>query len=917
DITDINGETRSGEIIVPISYKSIQLKINITEGEPLPVDSLKHLSISTRNLNGEFVAVMAHVVIHKLSAPERLIRQRYWTQPDQFVMSEEEYLNLFPYDEYQDEKSPNSWSGPIKAYDHTGLTTSNNGFGIQPGKFTPGWYSIEVSAKDSSGGEVKDIKYIQLFDEQSNKLPFTNYSWSMQKNTIVEPGEKSTITIGSSAKDLYIIQQIDKKASPPTSRAAEKDKKDTDYNFISLNNESKSFDFPVTENDRGGFSVHHFFVKNNRFYSITNQVNVPWTNKELSISYETFRDKTLPGSEEKWKLQIRGSKNEKVAAEMLASMYDASLDQFQPHSWTVPYVWPIYSGLGGWNGLYNFSAVQSQETYREADNSIKYYADEYDQILSFPDRNRIMIRGMASVRAPAPGQVSDMLSGTAGGMEVSKSAKVADSEKGRLEEVLVVGYGNKPPVQNASTIQIRKNFNETAFFLPDLKTDSAGNISFGFTIPEALTRWKFQAISHTKEAAFGYSTKDIITQKQLMVQPNAPRFLREGDKLELSTKIVNMTDKELTGTVHLELLNAADMKPVDGLFQNMNANQYFTAGAGKSVSAKFSVQVPYQFNGAVVYRFVAKSSAATISDGEEAPLPVLTNSMLVTESLPLNLRGTNTKNFRFEKLLQSGSSETLQQHSLTVEFTSNPAWYAVQALPYLIEYPYECSEQTFNRFYANALASKIANGSPRLKSIFQKWKSAGEKEGGLVSNLQKNPELKAVLLEETPWVLEAKSELQQQKNIALLFDMVRMSGEIESTVSKLQQLQLSNGGFSWFKGGPDDRFITQYILTGIGHLKKLNVTMPAKLNDVIRLAISYLDKRLKEDYDKLIKSKSDLRNNNTGYQHVQYLYMRSFFSEYGIAGETVKAASYYRKQTQQFWLQQNRFMQGMIALSLD
>lgn len=390
--------------------------------------------------------------------------------------------------------------------------------------------------------------------------------------------------------------------------------------------------------------------------------------------------------------------------------------------------------------------------------------------------------------------------------------------------------------------------------------------------------------------------------------------------MDLSTKIVNMTDKELTGTVHLELLNAANMQPVDGWFQNMTANQYFTAEAGKSVVANFSIQIPYEYNSAIVYRFIASSDSAKVSDGEEASLPVLTNSMLVTESMPLSIHGNTTKKFRFEKLLQSGSSETLQQHSLTIEFSSNPTWYAVQALPYLIEYPYECSEQTFNRFYANALATKIANASPRIKAIFEKWKSLSSTSQGdaLLSNLEKNPELKSALLEETPWVLEAKSEAQQKKNIALLFDMVRMNGVLQASISTLQQSQSSNGGFSWFNGGPDDRFITQYILTGLGHLKKLNALPPSEiLDNITRLAIGYLDKRLKEDYDNLIQSKSDINKNTTSYLQVQYLYMRSFFSEYGIPGETFNAANYYRKQSQQFWLHQNRYMQGMIALALN
>ena len=348
----------------------------------------------------------------------------------------------------------------------------------------------------------------------------------------------------------------------------------------------------------------------------------------------------------------------------------------------------------------------------------------------------------------------------------------------------------------------------------------------------------------------------------------------------------------------------------------MVANQYFTVAAGQSEAVKFPIEVPYQFNKALVWRIVAKAGA--YSDGEENALPVLTNRMLVTETMPLPMRGTGTKNFTFEKLLNSGKSETLQNYSLTLEYTSNPAWYAVQALPYLMEYPYECAEQTWNRYYANSLASHISNSSPRIKQVFEKWKI--KDTAALMSNLQKNQELKAVLLEETPWVLQAKNESEQKRNIALLFDMIKMSEQLNSAYDKLKQMQSSNGGFVWFTGGPDDRYITQYIATGIGHLKKLKAYVngqDGKLKAILSTAIPYLDKKIKEDYDYLIKYKANLKSQNIGYTQIQYLYMRSFFPEYKIDPSVQTAYNYYYKQAQQFWVGQSKYMQGMMALALN
>jgi hypothetical protein len=267
--------------------------------------------------------------------------------------------------------------------------------------------------------------------------------------------------------------------------------------------------------------------------------------------------------------------------------------------------------------------------------------------------------------------------------------------------------------------------------------------------------------------------------------------------------------------------------------------------------------------------------------------------------------------------LNSGQSETLQQYALTIEYTSNPAWYAVQALPYLIEYPYECAEQTWNRYYANSLATFISNSSPRIKQVFEQWKI--KDTAALMSNLQKNQELKAVLLEETPWVLQAKNEAEQKRNIALLFDMVKMSEQLTSAYDKLKQMQSSNGGFVWFSGGPDDRYITQYIVTGIGHLKKLEgiaAGQDNKLKAILSTAIPYLDRKIKEDYDYLIKYKVNLNQQNIGYMQVQYLYMRSFFPEYKVDAASQTAYNYYYKQAQQYWVGQSKYMQGMIALAL-
>jgi uncharacterized protein YfaS (alpha-2-macroglobulin family) len=238
-----------------------------------------------------------------------------------------------------------------------------------------------------------------------------------------------------------------------------------------------------------------------------------------------------------------------------------------------------------------------------------------------------------------------------------------------------------------------------------------------------------------------------------------------------------------------------------------------------------------------------------------------------------------------------------------------------------MEYPYECAEQVFNRAYANALATTIVASNPGLQRMFEKWRTTDT--AALLSNLQKDPELKSVLLEETPWVLQGKSEEQQKKNIARLFDLDRMSHELESAIDRLSGLQSPDGAFPWFKGGPDDRYITQYILTGIGRLRQLNA-IPSSLDDkiktVVAAALPWLDAQVKKEYQEdKSRPKNGARPLATGWLSpiaMQYLYTRSLFNDYGIPGDVLPAVSWYRKQAQQNWVSAGKYLQGMIALAL-
>ncbi|HRS54722.1 MAG TPA: hypothetical protein P5250_08465, partial [Bacteroidales bacterium] len=320
---------------------------------------------------------------------------------------------------------------------------------------------------------------------------------------------------------------------------------------------------------------------------------------------------------------------------------------------------------------------------------------------------------------------------------------------------------------------------------------------------------------------------------------------------------------------------------------------------------------------AITYRIVAKAN--NFADGEEMTIPVIPNKILITESLPLPINGKQTKTFYFTKLAEANKSSTLKHHKLIIEYTSNPAWYAIQALPYMMEYPYECSEQIFSRYYANTIASYIVNSNPKFKAVFDTWRNYTP--DALISNMEKNQELKNLIIEETPWLLEAQNETERKQKVALLFDLNIMSNELQNAEKLLIKKQSPNGGWPWFEGMPENRYITQYIIAGFGHLKHMGIITiqdnKSLWNTIIK-GIKYLDNKIREDYEYIKKwNPTSLNENNLSYEHIQYLYARSFFiKDISINKINQEAYDYFIKQAEKYWIKNNIYMQGMISLAL-
>ncbi|HZO86337.1 MAG TPA: alpha-2-macroglobulin family protein, partial [Verrucomicrobiae bacterium] len=454
----------------------------------------------------------------------------------------------------------------------------------------------------------------------------------------------------------------------------------------------------------------------------------------------------------------------------------------------------------------------------------------------------------------------------------------------------------------------RKNLNETAFFFPHLVSSETGTVKMEFTMPEALTQWRFMGFAHDKDFRSGFLEGKTVTAKDLMVQPNPPRYLREADVLEFTVKVSNQSAARQTGKVRLTFSDASSNDPVDKALGNDQPELSFDIPAKESRSYSWRLKVPDGL-GFLVYKAVA--STGKISDGEEGHLPVLSRRIYLTESLPLPIRGPGTKKFEFTKLLKSEKSDTLQHKGFTVQMVSNPSWYAVMALPYLMEYPYECSEQVFNRLYANALARTIANSDPKIRRIFDQWKGTP----ALDSPLMKNQDLKSVMIEETPWLVQAQNENQARRNVGILFDANRLESELARALKQLTEIQLGDGSWPWFPGGPGNDYITLYITTGFGRLRHLGVDV--NVQPAVR-SLARLDGWIETIYRDILKAGHKDDNHLTP-TIALYLYGRSFFlKDRPIAPANKEAIDYFLGQAKRYWLQlANRQSQGHLAVALN
>ncbi len=860
----ISGETHESTTTVKLSEQALQISMQL----PLDLETGKSYAIPLRAFKTEAMQedYPAQLRIYKLKPPQQPKHYAIWERPTDFILSQKEHDALFPNYPYDMEYEFRTWGRGELLIDSS--FNSGSVLSYQLASLEEGDYVAEFMVIDSINADTLKVEErFQVFDWNNKTCALSLPFWARLEQKVSYVDDSISFKFASAKEEVYALLRIEQ-----SDRLLYR-------KWIKI--EGKTIHkVAVTEDFKG--DVHYYIdaVMDNRKYQYDGAVEIRYSPTKLQIEYISFRDKLLPGQKESWKIRISDQFGKPLQAEVLATLYDASLDVLKPHQFQMKHPFLRYKrhSLGlDWHQLFELEYSQGAYTY------------SYDTVVAFdPESFEEAVNVVTN--AEAPKQVVAKL-----GREANRRYRIG-------------GILAQPK------IPLRKKLNENVFFLPHLYTNKKGEIEIPFVMNEALTKWRLLIIAHTQNMEFEVSDRTVITQKKLMVQPNVPRFARVGDQLEFTVKLTNLSSEGLSGRVKLEILDPKSMKPIQCFLPKVKKKIRFKADSMQSLELSWALQIPEGYH-ELVYRIVAQSKS--YSDGEQGRFKILPKEMLAVRAHPIFIDPGQEKDYSLNQAFANTKAEH-DVKSYQLELSSNPAWDALRSLPYLMEYPYECSEQLLNRYYANTLASSVLDASPQIRQIFTQWRE----EGLSKSDLEENQALTSILLEESPWLASATNEEEIRHRLGILFDLGSMSRMQETALDKLVNRQNINGGFGWFNGGRPNRYISQYVVESFGHLLYLNTETYTGDRSLTlhQQAQDYVDQLVIQEYQNWMgyiqETGADSNRFELGRLQLHYLYARSFT---GI--EDSLTAQAYDFVLEQAWRKrqnfaQNHYLTGMIALAL-
>ena len=727
------------------------------------------------------------------------------------------------------------------------------------------------------------------------------WSYDVKGATRIELGDTARIRLGSNRKGAIIHYFIENRYG-----VVERGSMETD-------GRQQVLSIPITKELIGYFAVNCCILYEGVSANKSFIFEVPDRDKQLKMQLVTFRSQLEPDEAEEWKLQITDWEGNPVKAAVMLDMYDSALDTYGHHDFAInPFNPPYVSGR---------TLLPRQTTYV---NQYQYwlhtFGNEYeykgkraitgiliDPFTYYPREIRtnglpIPLReasravktvNMSDFESLGITTVDDALQGSVAGLDIvfdsgdlgarsNMKLGVTGIDDGQEETFLdIVGVGGAVQTEDQPEVALRTDMNPTGLF-EYLITDSTGTATVNFRAPQLLTEWNIKGMSFTDSLKSANIDTTLVTRKLIMVEPTAPRFLREGDRMEFTVKVSNLMEQSAKTTVIMTMTDAVTGRAL-GIIEGGNKKN-ITVPAGGSASTSFTVKVPSGLT-AITYRLTAQTTGH--NDGMEQTIPVLSNRTQVVQSLSLFNNGNEKRSFRFE-VLDRPRSTTMENEQLTLEYSATPIWYAIQSLPSMIRLADISTLSFFYSMMGSAISQDLCRRYPVIREMLDEWQQLPVSEWQ--TQLERNQDLTGTLLEETPWVMENRNERDRLHDLARNLASDRTDEAFSYALQRLIATQNYNGGWSWIPGFESSMYVTKEIMHGLGQLIEGGIIEETpEISRMVQNGIDYIDKYYYKEYD--VKDKPE----TLGYDQLYYLLIRSYFQSYKFNGLTQASHTYFTR----------------------
>ena len=781
-VTDISGESHAGEMSLPLGTKPTAFSVDMPKR--IEADSLKTVTFNYCNASGMPIAS----------------NLKYRIDGGEWKVAEA--------------------NAPVAIKEYAASSALSSASSAQIWK--SGVHQLEAIC----GTDTLQQKFTLFSIKDTHPMEPTTEWYYQTSKTFPRDGKPVYVQVGSSENGAHIVYSI-----IAGNKLLEKGAWELGDSIVTL-------PFTYREEYASGVVINYCFVKNGECYTRKISIARPMPEKKLNITWKTFRDRLTPGQKEKWTLHITTPDGKPAKAQLMSVLYDKSLDQLAEHTWKMSLGFSQWLPDCYWKSNLKYYKLGLAGTY-----PTKYYDEKELEVDKFDAKYFSFYAYMQAVELS---KLERSSGGTVEAVLIDKHSLVKDElvreeakvMKSRANQMVRVGApapstnkafdvveempqfaggSGSDAEQFLDKVQVRENLNETAFFYPALESDNQGNVAINFTLPESVTTWKFMGLAHDKEMRNGCLVDEAVAQKTVMVQPNMPRFLREGDKSTIVVKLFNTSDKKVNGNARMQILDAETQKVV------WQKTQGYRIDAEGSATISFDVQGLKE--GVYINKVVA--AGAGYSDGEQHYLPVLSNRELVVNTLPITLHQPGEQNFNLSKLFlnkEGKQAKGAEDAKVTVEYTNNPSWLMVKALPSISNPDEEDAISLMSAIYANTITTHI-----------QKHLS-----------LEKQPE----------------QNLSQET--------IRLQNQVE----KLKKLQNPNGSFSWWKGMKGSRYMTTSVaemmvrLNAVAGVQKSTAKM-------LTSAIDYLSWQTAQEVREMKKQEEKKQKVNRSEQALHYLYILS------------------------------------------